>query len=128
MAEIEHFVNPAEKDHHNFHTVADKELIMFGRVDQLGSGKTTTTSIGNAVKTGLVANETLGYFMARTQLFAEKVSERTSGNGEAERSGARKAAAKKMCCVVARFAHGCGSLRSQAEMATATHIHKAKLS
>jgi glycyl-tRNA synthetase len=30
-------------------------------------------SIGEAVKTGLVNNETLGYFMARTQLFLEKI-------------------------------------------------------
>ena len=73
MAEIEHFVNPEEKDHHNFNQVAKKELTLFGKEDQLGTGKTRKVSIGDAVSQGLVANQTLGYFMARTQLFAEKI-------------------------------------------------------
>lgn len=73
MGEIEHFVNPDDKSHPNFASVADKELVLFGRDDQLGSGKTKTISIGEAVKTGLVNNETLGYFMARTQLYMEKI-------------------------------------------------------
>jgi glycyl-tRNA synthetase len=73
MGEIEHFVNPNDKSHPNFANVADKELVLFGRDDQLGSGKTKTVSIGEAVKAGLVNNETLGYFMARTQLYMEKI-------------------------------------------------------
>mmetsp|Transcript_5584 Transcript_5584/g.13288 ORF Transcript_5584/g.13288 Transcript_5584/m.13288 type:complete len:711 (+) Transcript_5584:355-2487(+) len=73
MGEIEHFVNPDDKSHPNFASVADKELVLFGRDDQLGSGKTKTTAIGEAVKCGLVNNETLGYFMARTQLYMEKI-------------------------------------------------------
>lgn len=73
MGEIEHFVNPDDKSHPNFASVADKELMLFGRDDQLGSGKTTTLKIGEAVKSGLVNNETLAYFMARTQLYMEKI-------------------------------------------------------
>jgi len=73
MGEIEHFVNPDDKSHPSFPAVVDKQLVLFGRDDQLGSGKTTTVSIGEAVKTGLVNNETLGYFMARTQIFLEKL-------------------------------------------------------
>ena len=73
MGEIEHFVNPDDKSHPSFPSVADKELILFGSDDQLGSGKTKTVTIGEAVKSGLVNNETLGYFMARTQLFMEKI-------------------------------------------------------
>eukprot|EP00978_Attheya_sp_CCMP212_P012771 scaffold31936_cov43-Attheya_sp.AAC.1 len=73
MGEIEHFVNPDDKSHANFASVANKELVLFGNVNQLGNGKTTKMSIGEAVKTGLVNNETLGYFMARTQLFLEKI-------------------------------------------------------
>ena len=73
MAEIEHFVNPDDKSHPSFANVASKELVLFGRDDQLGTGKTKTITIGDAVKTGLVNNETLGYFMARTQLFMEKI-------------------------------------------------------
>ena len=73
MGEIEHFVNPDDKSHPSFPSVAAKELILFGSDDQLGSGKTKTVTIGEAVKSGLVNNETLGYFMARTQLFMEKI-------------------------------------------------------
>jgi glycyl-tRNA synthetase len=73
MGEIEHFVNPTDKSHPSFPTVADKELVLFGRDDQLGSGKTMVVTTGDAVKTGLVNNETLAYFMARTQLFMERI-------------------------------------------------------
>ena len=73
MAEIEHFVNPDDKSHPNFASIKDKKLLLFGADDQLGSGKTKTLSVGEAVSTGLVNNETLGYFMARTQLYMEKI-------------------------------------------------------
>lgn len=73
MAEIEHFVNPDDKSHPNFAMVASKELVLFGRVNQLGSGKTTTIAVGEAVSSGLVNNETLAYFMARTQLYMERI-------------------------------------------------------
>jgi glycyl-tRNA synthetase len=69
MGEIEHFVNPKDKSHPNFSSIADKELVLFGRDDQLGSGKTKVVSAGEAVKAGLINNETLAYFMARTQLY-----------------------------------------------------------
>ena len=75
MGEIEHFVNPDDKSHPNFAAVADnnKELVLFGRDDQLGSEKTKTLKIGEAVKCGLVNNKTLAYFMARTQLYMENI-------------------------------------------------------
>lgn len=73
MGEIEHFVDPNDKSHANFPSVADKALVLFGRDDQLGSGKTQSVKIGEAVAIGLVNNETLGYFMARTQLYMEKI-------------------------------------------------------
>jgi glycyl-tRNA synthetase len=73
MGEIEHFVNPTDKSHPNFFSVQDKELVLFGRDDQLGTGKTKTLTVGEAVKSGLVNNETLAYFMARTQLFMERI-------------------------------------------------------
>lgn len=74
MAEIEHFVNPDRKDNHpNFASVAEKELVLFGRDDQLGSGKTVQMTVGKAVADKLINNETLAYFMARTQLYMEKI-------------------------------------------------------
>lgn len=73
MGEIEHFVNPKDKAHPNFESVAEKELVLFGRDDQLGSGKTKTITCKDAVEIGLINNETLAYFMARTQLYMEKI-------------------------------------------------------
>ncbi|CAJ0553903.1 Ff.00g124150.m01.CDS01 [Fusarium sp. VM40] len=75
MAEIEHFVDPESgKKHPRFHEVEDVELVLLDRDTQL-SGKTTTRTvkIGQAVKEGLVDNETLGYFIARIHLFLEKI-------------------------------------------------------
>jgi len=73
MAEIEHFVDPSDKTHENFEGVAAKELVLFGRDDQLGTGKTKTMTCGEAVSSGLINNQTLAYFMARTQLYMEKI-------------------------------------------------------
>ncbi|KAF5677881.1 glycyl-trna synthetase [Fusarium heterosporum] len=75
MAEIEHFVDPeGGKKHPRFHEVEDVELVLLDKDTQL-SGKTTTRTvkIGQAVKEGLVDNETLGYFIARIHLFLEKI-------------------------------------------------------
>ena len=73
MAEIEHFVNPADKTHPKFKRIASKELVFFPQDAQLGTGRTVAMSIGQAVASGMVNNETLGYFMARTQLWLERV-------------------------------------------------------
>lgn len=75
MAEIEHFVDPeGGKKHPRFQEVEHIELVLLDKDTQL-SGKTTTRklTIGEAVKTGLVDNETLGYFLARIHLFLEKI-------------------------------------------------------
>jgi len=75
MAEIEHFVDPeGHKKHHRFHEVEDIELTLLDRDTQL-SGQTTVrkVKIGEAVKSGLVDNETLGYFLARIHLFLKKI-------------------------------------------------------
>ena len=40
MAEIEHFVHPADKDHPKFAGVADLRLVLFPADAQLGSGRT----------------------------------------------------------------------------------------
>ena len=73
MAEIEHFVNPKDKRHPSFPNVAGKVMNLFDRDSQLGTGRPRVMSMGEAVAEGLVNNETLGYFMARTQLFVEKI-------------------------------------------------------
>jgi glycyl-tRNA synthetase len=75
MAEIEHFVDPeGGKKHVNFDRVKDVELDFLDRHVQL-AGKTETTrmSVGKAVESKMVDNETLGYFLARIQLFLLKI-------------------------------------------------------
>ena len=73
MAEIEHFVNPTNKRHPKFSSVASKELVLFPSEAQLGTGRTVKMTIGDAVSQGIVNNETLGYFMTRTQLWLERI-------------------------------------------------------
>lgn len=73
MAEIEHFVLPTEKDHPKFKSIATKELVLFSNDAQLTTGRTSLMAIGEAVSSRLVANETLGYFMTRTQQWLEKI-------------------------------------------------------
>ncbi|KAJ0423408.1 hypothetical protein BJY00DRAFT_299634 [Aspergillus carlsbadensis] len=75
MAEIEHFVDPeGGKKHARFEEVKNVELTLLNRDVQLsGSTKTEKMTVGKAVETGLVDNETLGYFLARIQLFLLKL-------------------------------------------------------
>ncbi|OOF92242.1 hypothetical protein ASPCADRAFT_210661 [Aspergillus carbonarius ITEM 5010] len=75
MAEIEHFVDPeGGKKHTRFEEVKDVEMTLLNRDIQLsGSTRTEQMTIGKAVETGLVDNETLGYFLARIQQFLLKL-------------------------------------------------------
>ncbi|KKZ58525.1 glycyl-tRNA synthetase 1 [[Emmonsia] crescens] len=75
MAEIEHFVDPeGGKKHPRFHEVQDLELSFLNRDIQLsGSTKVERMTIGKAVTDKIVDNETLGYFLARIQLFLLKI-------------------------------------------------------
>ncbi|KAF1982446.1 glycyl-tRNA synthetase [Aulographum hederae CBS 113979] len=75
MAEVEHFVDPESgKKHARFEEIKDVKLSLLDRETQL-SGKSTpkTVSIGEAVSSKMVDNETLGYFLARIQAFLLKV-------------------------------------------------------
>ena len=70
MAEIEHYVHPDRKNHPRFFEVAHLEFNFLPRtVQQEGSAQSVRMAIGAAVSSGLVDNETLGYFLARTGLF-----------------------------------------------------------
>jgi len=74
MAEIEHFVDPEDKKHERFHEVHDVVLDVLDRnVQASGSTKTKKISVGEAVSSGIIANETLGYFVARIHQFLVKV-------------------------------------------------------
>lgn len=71
MAEIEHYVDPeGGKKHPRFSEVADLKLDLLDRKVQLsGHTETTKMTIGEAVESGTVDSETLGYFIARIYLF-----------------------------------------------------------
>ncbi|KAL8722198.1 MAG: hypothetical protein Q9181_007542 [Wetmoreana brouardii] len=71
MAEIEHYVDPeGGKKHPRFNEVTDVKLDLLDRKVQLsGRTETTTMTIGDAVESGTVDSETLGYFIARIHLF-----------------------------------------------------------
>lgn len=74
MAEIEHYVDPLDKRHSRFNEVKDVKLSLLAKDVQV-QGKTDLVSmtIGEAVAQKIVDNETLGYFLARTQLFLTKI-------------------------------------------------------
>ncbi|KAG8221672.1 hypothetical protein J3R82DRAFT_1957 [Butyriboletus roseoflavus] len=70
MGEIEHYVDPAEKRHPRFAECRDVVLALLDRdVQSEGQSAVTEMAIGDAVDRGVVANETLGYFLARIHQF-----------------------------------------------------------
>lgn len=73
MAEIEHFVDPENKSHPRFNEVRDVKMVFYPANNQIEGKGTVTTTIGEAVDSGMVNNETLGYFIARIYLFLTKI-------------------------------------------------------
>ncbi|KAI1732366.1 anticodon binding domain-containing protein [Ditylenchus destructor] len=73
MCEIEHFVDPVDKKHPKFSKVADVIVTLFSACNQVDGKPAVKMTIGDAVVQGLVDNETLGYYMARTYLFLVSV-------------------------------------------------------
>eukprot|EP00928_Gymnodinium_smaydae_P088394 TRINITY_DN72490_c0_g1_i1.p1 TRINITY_DN72490_c0_g1~~TRINITY_DN72490_c0_g1_i1.p1 ORF type:complete len:596 (+),score=164.91 TRINITY_DN72490_c0_g1_i1:95-1789(+) len=69
QAEIEYFVNPKKKDHSKFAAVADTVLQLFHSNEQLAAKDPVRMTVGDAVKHGVINNETLGYYIVRTALF-----------------------------------------------------------
>ncbi|XP_068250973.1 glycine--tRNA ligase isoform X2 [Palaemon carinicauda] len=73
MAEIEHFCYPDDKSHPKFNQVANTEMLLYSACAQMDGESAKTMTINEAVRGGLVANETLGYYMARIQLYLLKI-------------------------------------------------------
>ena len=71
--QMQHFTDPDDKSYPRFKLVKDKVMTLFSSENQLSTGKTEVMTIGQAVKIGLVDNETLGFFLARTQEFCERI-------------------------------------------------------
>ncbi|RPA83548.1 glycyl-tRNA synthetase [Ascobolus immersus RN42] len=74
MAEIEHFVDPENKAHPNFKDVEHIKLKFLPKdVQEQGKTELIEKTVGEAVQSGMVDNQTLGYFLARIALFLEKI-------------------------------------------------------
>ncbi|KAK0416528.1 hypothetical protein QR680_012543 [Steinernema hermaphroditum] len=73
MCEIEHFVDPTQKDYPKFHKVKDVELMLLSACNQMDGKGAEKMSVGNAVSSGIINNETLGYYMARTHLYLMRI-------------------------------------------------------
>ena len=69
LAEIEHFVDPSDKSHPKFASVSNTVLPLYDRENQVATQELIHMPIGEAVKRGIVANETLGYFLVRIMIF-----------------------------------------------------------
>ncbi|KAK8844025.1 glycine-tRNA ligase [Kwoniella newhampshirensis] len=74
MAEIEHYVDPLDKRHARFNEVKDVVLTLLPKdVQSEGRTELTKMTVGDAVAAKIIDNETLGYFLGRTQLFLTKI-------------------------------------------------------
>ncbi|KAM7325246.1 hypothetical protein ACRRTK_015499 [Alexandromys fortis] len=73
MAEIEHFVDPTEKDHPKFQSVADLSLYLYSAKAQVSGQSARKMRLGDAVEQGVINNSVLGYFIGRIYLYLMKV-------------------------------------------------------
>jgi len=73
MAEIEHFCDPVDKSHPKFAKVSGTTMTLYSACNQMAGEAAKMLTIGEAVSGGMVANETLGYFMVRIQEFLLKM-------------------------------------------------------
>jgi glycyl-tRNA synthetase len=69
QAEIEHFVHPERKQHPRFSEVADVAPMLASVSVQQKGERPAPMKLGDAVKAGIIANETLAYYIGRTYLF-----------------------------------------------------------
>ncbi len=72
QAECEIFVDPRNKKHPNFERFADKELALYSQKAQ-EKGEPFRMTVREAVETGVIAHEVLGYNIALTNEFLTKV-------------------------------------------------------
>jgi glycyl-tRNA synthetase len=73
MAEIEHYVDPNSKNHDRFNEIENIEITLYSAENQLSGKGTINMKIGQAVESGIINNQTLGYFIARIYLFLIKI-------------------------------------------------------
>jgi len=69
QAEIEYFVNPASSEHAKFDSVAPQMITFFHANEQLAGKEPFRMTMGDAVKTGVIKSQIVGYMIVRTHLF-----------------------------------------------------------
>ena len=74
MAEIEHFVDPDQKDHEFDSSVKDKTVNLFPKNEQVtGQEFIKNMRIDDAVYSEIIDNETLAYYIHKTSVFLENI-------------------------------------------------------
>jgi glycyl-tRNA synthetase len=73
LAEIEHFVDPNNKNHPKFDSVVDVTIYAWDRNLQARGAEPLLRKISDLVLDGIIDNQTLGYFIGRTQMFLQTV-------------------------------------------------------
>ena len=75
MAEIEHFLDPQNKNHPKFESVAHMKLPLFSAHDQEAGIRVSNSekTLADALEHKVIQNETLAYFLARSYLFLTEV-------------------------------------------------------
>ena len=75
MVEVEHFDEPkGGKKHPRFDEIDAIELVLLDRHTQLaGNTDVKVMAVGQAMKTGVIDNETLGYYLARIHRFLQRI-------------------------------------------------------
>jgi glycyl-tRNA synthetase len=80
MAEIEHYIDPLNKNHKKFNYIKDMKLPLWTAGDQKeGKGVITDLTLEKAVEEKIINNQTLAYFLARTYLFLTRIGIQPDG-------------------------------------------------
>jgi glycyl-tRNA synthetase len=103
LAEVEFFVHPRRHLHERFSEVADVPLRLFGRDAQLGDRRIAAVTASEAMLKGMLKNQTLAYFMARTTQFLTRCGVRPEWlrMRQVRACGACAAALTQSCCLLA---------------------------
>lgn len=79
MAEIEHFIDPLDKTHPKFDNHKHQKIPLYHREKQNTDGQTVDMTLEEALSQGIINNQTLAYFIARTYLFLVRCGARPEG-------------------------------------------------